>query len=315
MKIAHISDIHLDKYHKPLNYLRSLQLLEYIKDNKFDHVIISGDLTENAESSSMEMVRNLFKKFGLLHPDKLTVTIGNHDIYGGVHYAEDILNFPAKCKNTDYNSKVNSFGDYFIETFPKKKSAASDLFPSIKIFDEFVLVNINSIAKYSPLKNPFASKGEITKEQLASVERYFNFNEHQQRHRIAVTHHHFCRDVIEENDISTLWQAVERQTMKLKRKKSILKSFKKTGISTVLHGHLHESTNYTRKGVRFINAGGSVLGSNPDYLKLNILTIDSNKVICDLIQIPFYENKSENPVHFFIPRKPVLSSREEICLN
>lgn len=315
MKVAHISDIHLDKYHKPLNYLRTLQLLEYVRENKFDHVIISGDLTENAEASSMELTRDLLKKFGLLSHDKLTVTIGNHDIYGGVHYAEDIINFPAKCKKTNFEEKVKMFAGYFRETFSQKVIPGNNIFPAVKIFDEFVLININSIAKYSMLKNPFASRGEIAKEQMTLLGNYFKTNEHTGKQRIAVTHHHFCRDIIEESDISTVWQAVERRTMKLKGKKSLIKSFKKLGISTVLHGHLHESTTYTRRQLKFINAGGSILGTYKDKLKLMELTVNKDGISNDLIQIPYYETKIKNTFSFFTPQKRIVPPREEICLN
>lgn len=315
MKIAHISDIHLDKYHKPLNYLRTLQLFEYINENRFDHVIISGDLTENAEKSSLEMARDLFKKFGLLKSQKLTVTIGNHDIYGGVHFAEDIVNFPAKCKKTDFDEKVKVFGSYFGETFSKKDIPGGKLFPSIKIFDEFVLINLNSNARYSMLKNPFASKGEITKEQLALIDGYFKLNIHGDKHRIAVTHHHFCKDVIEETKMNSVWQAVERQTMKLTGKKSIIKSLKQMGVSTVLHGHLHESTEYNRKDIKFYNSGGSVLGPGNENLKINVINISKEEISNEFIHLPYKEKAINNTVHFYIPGKIIPAQREEICLN
>jgi 3',5'-cyclic-AMP phosphodiesterase len=189
MKIAHISDLHLDKTYKRNNYHKTIQLLEYITDNNFDHVIISGDITENAEASAFEIARNLFRKFGLLNSKKLTVTIGNHDIYGGVHLAEDVINYPKKCKATNYEEKVNEFGEYFTETFTSTiRPAGNELFPNVKEFDEFILISINSIAHYSMLKNPLASNGKISEGQLKLLESLFIKDEFKDKHKIVVTH-------------------------------------------------------------------------------------------------------------------------------
>ena len=119
MKIAHISDLHLDATFKKENIKKTMHLLEYITDNKFDHIIISGDITENAETAAFELARNIFKRFGLFNSKKLSLVIGNHDVFGGVHLAEDVINFPAKCKTIDYNRKVKEFEYFFNETFDK----------------------------------------------------------------------------------------------------------------------------------------------------------------------------------------------------
>ena len=102
MKIIHISDLHLDTFYKQDNYIKTLLLFEYIADSGFDHVVITGDITENAEKSAFLMARNLLKKFNLLNPHKCTIIIGNHDIFGGVLLAEDILNYPKKCRLTNF---------------------------------------------------------------------------------------------------------------------------------------------------------------------------------------------------------------------
>ena len=139
MKIAHISDLHLDVNYKQKNLTNTLKLLEYISDNNFDHIIISGDITENAESSAYELAHNTFKRFGLLHPEKLTLTIGNHDIFGGVHLAEDVVNFPAKCRKTNFHGKVKEFAYYFRETFNNNISSPGSIFPFVKELGEIVI--------------------------------------------------------------------------------------------------------------------------------------------------------------------------------
>jgi 3',5'-cyclic-AMP phosphodiesterase len=292
MKIAHISDLHLDKTYKRANYHKTVQLLEYIADSLFDHVIISGDITENAEVSAFEIARKLFKKYGLLNSKKLTLNIGNHDIYGGVHLAEDVLNFPKKCKSVNYDSMVTAFENVFNETFSGiTRLHIGGLFPFIKEFDEFILVNLNSIAHYSMLKNPFASNGRISEEQMESLEEIFHKHEFPGKHRIVATHHHFNKYSTEEDGSSMLWQVIDRQTMKLRNKKSIIKRFKKLGISHVLHGHIHENTEYNRKNIKFINAGGAILQPKQDIMAINCMNI-GKEISNEFINLPADEKKT-----------------------
>jgi Icc protein len=191
MKIAHISDLHIDKNYKRNNFYKTLRLFEYIASHNYDHIIISGDITENAEDSAFEITRTLLKRYGWLDSGKLTLTIGNHDIFGGVHLAEDVMNFPKKCRLTDYDAKVNTFEKYFEETFRKTLKSPNGLFPFIKEFDEFVLISLNSIARYSILKNPFASNGEISAEQMETLNDIINKNDFYGKKKIAIAHHHF----------------------------------------------------------------------------------------------------------------------------
>lgn len=317
MKIAHISDLHIDKTYKRNNYLKTLRLFEYISDNNFDHVIISGDITENAEASAFEIARNLFKRFGLLDAKKLTLTIGNHDIFGGVHLAEDVINFPKKCKVTDYDAKVKEFEKYFAETFTGT-IRNNKLFPYIKEFDEFALISLNSIARYSILKNPFASNGEISDKQMKALWELLIENDLKDKKKIVVTHHHFCKNSLDEDDAGALWKILDRQTMKLRGKKHLMKQFKKMGVELVLHGHVHESNHYKRRNIKFINSGGSILSGKNDALYINNIEINSNGITNDFIKVDNSQVKSGISNTFSLSRSIVQlpsTSKNEICLN
>lgn len=315
MKIAHISDLHLDAVYKKDNLANTLHLLEYINDNSFDHVIISGDITENAERASFELARSLFKKFGMLNSRRLTLTIGNHDIFGGVHLAEDVLNFPQKCRNTNFNTKVREFKYYFRETFGETSNPADNFFPFVKEFDEFVISGLNSIAHYSVFKNPFASNGYISKESLEQLEKILDELVPASKKRIVVSHHHFSKDSNDKStSTGTVWQAIERQTMKLRNKKKIINRLLDIGTELVLHGHLHECKEYHRKGLKFINAGGSIL-SNNDYLTINEIHITNSKIENKFVHL---KKKSDNEAshykpQFTFPAKQI--NQPEICLN
>lgn len=320
MKIAHISDLHLDKYYKQANLYNTKRLLEFIKDEKFDHIVITGDITENAEPSAFELARKLFLKHNILSPDKLTIIIGNHDIYGGVHLAEDVLNYPSKCRATNFSRQILQFEYYFKESFASCRNLTEGTpYPFCRIFDEFIFIGMNSIAEYSVFKNPFASNGKISKAQLSLLKELDKISGYGSRKRILLTHHHFCKDSAEVSltaESGKLWTAIERQTMKLRDKKRILKSLKNNSIDLVLHGHLHETNEYMRKGIRFINAGGSVIPGKDGLLSFNELTVTKDNIYRREVKVvsPVAEETGYcKPPFKNIAPKPAFA--EDFCLN
>jgi 3',5'-cyclic AMP phosphodiesterase CpdA len=274
MKIFHISDLHLDIKYKRSNYIKTRSLFEQITAEGFDHLIISGDISENADASSLGLGRNLLEKFGLLDRSKTTLIIGNHDIFGGVYFAEDVINFPSKCIATDYHRKVEQFEYYFRETFQNIIAAKKNtFFPFVKEFDDFVLIGLNSIAKYSLMRNPMASNGTISKEQISSAAKIIKHSSFNNKRRIVISHHHFSKHKIHAvRNTYALWRMIESQSIKLRKKKSIIKQLKALDVEMVLHGHKHCTQQYERKGIRFINAGSSVLGHRAN--EINIVEIN-----------------------------------------
>lgn len=283
MKIAHVSDLHIDAVNRTENYKNALHLLEFIREKKYDHLVISGDITENGDAASFELARFLFRNTGFLHKNRLTLTIGNHDIYGGVHLAEDIINYPRKCRSISFIKKVKQFEYYFREAFEGTLQNPENPFPFIKEFDNVVIAGFNSILHYSYLKNPFASNGRISLFQLNVFKELLKKASRPLKQLIALTHHHFNKETgTDEASGNTIWQAIERQTMKLRKKKKVIKKFSETGISLVLHGHLHENREYHRKKIKFLNSGGSVLGSN--YLQFNEINTENNNIETKIIK-------------------------------
>ena len=315
MKIAHISDLHLDAVNKKENLRNTLRLLEYINSNNFDHVIVSGDITENGDSRSYELARRTFQKFGLLHKDKLSLTIGNHDIYGGVYYAEDVLNFPGKCRRINYYQKVREFAYYFRETFYSTKQNNEYIFPYVKEMDEILLCGVNSIAFYSSIKNPFASNGKISSSNTAKLGRLLETYRDSAKKRVIISHHHFNKNSGEDSvSGSTLWQAIEKHTMKLRNKKKIIKQLSELKTELVLHGHLHENMEYTRKGIKFLNCGGSVLGDDK-FIMLNEITLSDKNISNQIITLekPHAALPFTNELHF--PAGLKKENISQFCLN
>lgn len=289
MKIAHISDLHLNTFYSDSNLRQIKRVIKYSLDNNVDHIVITGDLTDNASEKDFEILRNLFRKNDLLNSERLSLVIGNHDIFGGLQSAEDIFIFPERCKKVDYDFMVNNFVNYFEETFSNCvfKSNESN-FPFAKIIDNTLITGINSIARYSKIKNPFASNGEVSISQFNELVQIFEQNQNI-KHKLVLIHHYFNKIKLnKQKATSTFWQNIEKQTMKLKKKSRLFNLFHKYKIDLVLHGHLHESNEYLRKGIRFSNGGGSVKSAEKNSVSVNFIKVTENEINTEVHLIKEY---------------------------
>lgn len=273
--LAHISDLHLSPHYRRSNIRHVKQVLDFLLQQKVDHILVTGDITADAKPKDFQLARNIFKSYGLLDPVKMSVVIGNHDVFGGVHMAEDILEFPRRCRKTNYLKKVHEFKKYFHELFEDSVGASkSDPFPYFKSIGDLLVIGLNSIAEYSTMKNPVGSNGKVSRTQLQQLEALLSTGRVKNRWKIVLIHHHFNKTKISlTGTMQSIWGAIEHQTMKLRGKKELLSLFKKYSIHLVVHGHQHENMEYTKKGIRFLNAGGSVLNQTPDNLYINLLTL------------------------------------------
>ena len=93
MKFVHIADMHFDTPFRVLTNRADLgdtrrldqrkvfrKIIEYIKQNKIEHLFIAGDFYDHdhVKQSTIEFINNLFKQI----PDtKIYITPGNHDPY------------------------------------------------------------------------------------------------------------------------------------------------------------------------------------------------------------------------------------------
>ncbi|MFN3874094.1 MAG: metallophosphoesterase family protein [Ignavibacterium sp.] len=283
MKIAHISDLHLNTLFNDSNLLRVKKLIKYISNQSVDHLIITGDLTDNADESDLLILKRMLSKFGFSSHLNLTVIPGNHDIFGGPQKAIDIFSFPERCKEVDYDAKVHLFKEIFKETFVNTEVADEDSqFPFIKELDSVVIVGINSIAEYSRYKNPFASIGEIKLKNFNKIDELLKKYSDKDVFKIIAVHHHFNKIKNTKRSIAGLWQNIEKQTMKLKKKKRLISLFQKHNIDLVLHGHIHYNEFYERKGISFLNAGASTVGYTGKSLRVNIINLNQNSMHCEL---------------------------------
>jgi 3',5'-cyclic AMP phosphodiesterase CpdA len=285
--IAHISDLHLSAEHRRFNLRRARRLLEEIARRRVDHVVVTGDIAANADRREFEIARRLFRNSGLLDPAKLSVVIGNHDVYGGVYMPEEILTFPRRCRQTDFSAQVEEFRSAFHETFLKSLFGSySKPFPYAKVLGDVVLFGLNSVARYSGVKNPVGSNGEVGEGQLTRLRNLLEAPQLSGKRKIVLIHHHFHKyPSPAEGALHSVWGAIERRTMKLHGKKRLYQLFRECGVELVLHGHVHLNAEYSRKGVQFLNGGGSLLGPG-DRLAFNLISIGPESIENRIVTIP-----------------------------
>lgn len=262
MRIAHLSDLHLCSLFKENNFLKLEKAILKGLELGVQHFVFTGDITDNANINELKKFKDLLKKLKIYNTNMSTLTIGNHDIFGGPQTASDVISFPSKCFKVDYNEKVKSFIDFFKELFENTITTDENFsFPFLKIVHDNALIIINSIDEYSRFKNPFASNGRIKKDARQKISKLLNHEKIKDKLKISVIHHHFYHK--NENVSSSennIWSKVENYTMKLRNKKKILKLFKENNVKIVLHGHSHEMKEYLRDNIHFFNSGGAFEG-------------------------------------------------------
>lgn len=278
MRIAHLSDLHISTFLKKGNIGKTKKLLKYAVETGFDHLVITGDLSDNSEAKDFVILRKILENFNLLDSRKTTIIIGNHDIFGGVQTAIDVVNFPSKCLKTDFHQKVNDFVSNFKELFDECYFPIKDsYFPYAKVIGDVVLVGLNTIDYYSRLKNPFASNGKVGKKQRNGLKEILTNERFNGKRKFIMSHHHFYKNTEQASSSSSVWNRIESYTLKLKGKKKLLKLFSDNNVELVLHGHSHEMRDYIRKGIRFLNAGGAV--DNSLLKSASVIFIDINENI------------------------------------
>ncbi|MFA6978181.1 MAG: metallophosphoesterase [Ignavibacteriaceae bacterium] len=298
-KIVHISDPHLSRQFYR-EHIKSFKiLLERAIEAGADHILLTGDIVSTADPDDFYLAREILSKFGLLDSTKLSVIPGNHDIFGGPHRAVDVLNFPKYIRNVDYEKHLKLFCDAFDETFEGVKTLIEgSLFPFIKKAGPFSILGLNSISRWSMWNNPLGSNGSLSAEQVVSLKSLIESNVPVEENLLVAMHHHF-HDLNDEATQSKLWQRIESKTMRMKKRKSIIKIFKKLNVSYVLHGHVHRNEIYEKKNIKFINGAGAVCDDPIPYLKYNLIEWRDGKSSARIEQLntPYQTSTLKKPLH------------------
>ncbi len=251
-RIAHISDTHVSPEYNRHNIRKLKGVLAYVVDMAYDHVAITGDITGHGESRDFRSIRRLLKYFDLLNYDRLTVTIGNHDVFGGVHKAEDLVSFRRHCKITPFDLQIAQFERAFRETFPKKAFENESLFPFVKILGPVALIGMNSIRAFHPILNPVGSNGAVFPGQIESARKILDHPLVAGLQKIVLIHHHFgSYDPHSTSFSGRIAYMIEGLSLRQFGKKRLEDFLSDHGVSAVLHGHTHVEGFYNRSGIKF----------------------------------------------------------------
>ncbi|MFA6469167.1 MAG: metallophosphoesterase [Bacteroidota bacterium] len=286
--IAHLSDLHLSPFFYPERSLHFRSILSYCEQRNVDHIIITGDITHLAKENEFRHFRKILKEFSLLDSQKMTVINGNHDIFGGPYYAEDVLNFPSACRAVDYGQKMDQFFQYTKETFLSVRHLLKDnYFPFLKIIGDIAIVGINSVPEWHAVKNPLGSNGKVNRDQFENLKKLLKSGELDQKTIVIAIHHHFA-EFNENSQMSSLermWTAIESVTLKLRKKKRLIKLFSRANVAAVLHGHVHCHGTYIKHGLTFANAGATIVPAKHSHQAFHLFSVRAGGVTIENMMI------------------------------
>ncbi|MGC8595538.1 MAG: metallophosphoesterase family protein [Candidatus Kryptoniota bacterium] len=279
-KIAHISDTHISPEYNRKNIYRLKSLLSYIVDRNYDHIAITGDITAEGGREELRSVRKLLKYFDLLHFDKVSIVVGNHDIFGGIHRAEDLLSFPRKCRGVNYKKQLSFFHAAFKELYTKGIPNALNPYPYVKFVSQIAFIGINSISPYSHLGNPFGSNGKVDDLQFDGLSKLLSHPTLKNYFKVVLIHHHFNKYEPKPAGIADwLYHRFEAVTLKLHGSGKLLKLFSNEGVNVILHGHTHVIGTYKICDIPFSSTALIPLNNDSKKVHFNELTVfDQNRV-------------------------------------
>ncbi len=303
MKIVHLSDLHISLKNLPQNLEYTERLITYGLHVGADHFVFTGDITHEGTDEDFLAFRNLLERYNLLTSQKTTLVIGNHDIYGGVHLVKDIQGFLQRCRNTNIAERIEIFKNYFQETFETAEfPVPEDPMLFIKRVGEVTFLGMNSTARYTLLRNPFAAAGEVTPEQLAGLRRVLSAAEWHNTVKIALIHHHFCLPYKKHKEFKLrVVKYFEEQGNKLRGRRRLMRLFRKYKVDLTLHGHVHYSHEYERSHLRFLSGGGAIDKNPPGELQINFVTVQDNQIVVEIKPIPIVPDMAEPSLETPVP--------------
>jgi Icc protein len=272
MKLAHISDIHLDSETNPHCLLELDTLIKKILDHGFDHLVMTGDIVDVVNFEDLWRLRDILARHQILSWERITIIPGNHDIFGKYEF-NGVLGLRAtamralESQGISYHKKLSEFCEIFRETITDDKEEPLN-FPFIKILNGgpngVAIVAFNSVLEWSLKINPSGSRGYVHAEERHAVEQPHIRSLLSDKFTIALFHHAY-RIYEPQNaaDRAFIW------SMELVEREAFLHTLKAIGTKLALHGHYHKAEEYRIDGIHFINSGSVRRSGN----KFNAITI------------------------------------------
>ena len=255
VKIAHISDLHISGKQDRRQLGNLDRLFAHFNIAGFDHLVISGDLSNSANPEDWRLVREKLESHGLYQWDKTTVIAGNHDL---INLEEELrfynaLNPLPILRQKSFDRKMAEFCAYFQELITGEERG-DNAFPFVKIINypsvKIAFVALNSVYSWYPADNPLGARGVINPGQLRALSRESVLAPLRECFVIGLCHHAYR---VYGTD-SLIDQAFD-WTMELKNREEFLVLMQAMHAKLVLHGHFHRFQSYMVSGITFINGG------------------------------------------------------------
>jgi 3',5'-cyclic AMP phosphodiesterase CpdA len=181
--------------------------LAQIRQMDFDHLAVSGDLSNLSLDAELQMAVDLVRPLG--DGSRMSLVPGNHDRY------------------TYASARQRRFESYFS---PWMQGDLPDMvrdghFPYVKLLPGIALIGICSAVPTLP----FMATGEVSNEQIAALKLVLEHAQVRDRFKIALVHHHLCRPAHKR----FLWM---RRLINAPELERVLVG---GGVDLVLHGHNH----------------------------------------------------------------------------
>jgi 3',5'-cyclic AMP phosphodiesterase CpdA len=235
MKIAHLSDLHLlDLTGVPLTRFLNKRLTGWVNlrlkrgsihraayvaamareiaARRFDHVVVTGDLTNLALEPEFERVRELLGQTLAMPPADVTVVPGNHDLY---------------TRGALATRRFEGFLRQWLESDLPALSAdvSGARFPIVKLRGPVAIIGLSSAVPRLPL----VAAGEIGEPQLRALGDVLAHPEVTSRFPVIALHHPPVHP----------WSRTKAHLEGLRDAKELLALLATLPRGLVLHGHLH----------------------------------------------------------------------------
>ena len=231
------------------------RLFDHFNTTGYDHLVISGDLSNSANQGDWKIIRQKLESHGLYQWDKTTVIPGNHDL---IQLEEEMrfynaLNPLPRLRKKAFDRRVLEFCIFFQELITGEEGG-DKAFPFLKIINfstvKIALAALNSVYPWYPADNPLGARGYISLGQLKALGVESVLQSLEDCVVIGLCHHAYK---VYGTD-SPIDQAFD-WTMELKNRDEFLEIMKVIHAKVVLHGHFHRFQSYEVKDITFINGG------------------------------------------------------------
>ncbi|MBF0586467.1 metallophosphoesterase [Prosthecochloris sp. N3] len=254
VNVAHFSDLHLSGSRDRSQAERLERLLDAVQERQYDHIVISGDIIDTADSRDWVFFRRILERHQLCSLEKVTVVPGNHDL---INLEEEMrfynaLNPDFAGRKRRFRRKLGEFCEIFGDLMTGDGSAGE--FPFIKVLKfgslSLAFVVFNTVYPWMHTENPLGARGYVSSAELHALQHPEVAEALEGCFVIGVCHHAFR---IYETGFP-IDQAFD-WTMELINRTDVLKVMNELQVRILLHGHFHRFQTYMAGGIQIVNGG------------------------------------------------------------